>query len=66
MNVMKKLRPERVVKEAGDVTMVEVLEHRDDGNVALAGYYIYGGTGDSSILHETLEAAETEFLRRSW
>jgi hypothetical protein len=58
------LRPERVVKELDDVSMIEVLRYLDDGTVELAGYYVYGGKGDSSILHESLDAAEAEFFRR--
>ena len=60
------LLPRRVIKELDDVSLVEVFEHCDDGSTRLAGYYVYGGRGDSSILHPTLEAAEAEFLRRSW
>ena len=59
------LRPERVVREEGDVTIVEVREHPADGSSRLAGFYVYGGHGDSSVLHESLESAEAEFLRRT-
>jgi hypothetical protein len=58
------LRPERVVKELGNVSMVEVLRHLEGGAIELAGYYVYGGRGDSSILHESIDAAEAEFARR--
>jgi len=59
------LKPERVVKELGDVSMIEVLRRLDDGTAELAGYYVYGGRGDSSILHESIGAAEAEFARRT-
>ena len=58
------LRPERVVAELDDVSMIEVLRHREDGSSELAGYYVYGGQGDSSILHESMDSAECEFRRR--
>jgi hypothetical protein len=58
------LRPECVVREEGFISMIEVREHSEDGSSRLAGYYVYGGRGDSSVLHESLEAAEAEFLRR--
>jgi len=60
------IKPERVVKEEGEVTIVEVWRHDEKGRRSVAGYYVYGGKGDSSVLHPTLEAAETEFLRRTW
>jgi hypothetical protein len=60
------LRPERVVREQGDVSMIEVREHSGDGSSELAGFYVYGGKGDSSVLHESFESAEAEFLRRTW
>jgi hypothetical protein len=60
-----KLKPERVLRERDDVSLIEVLRQFDDGRSELAGYYVYGGRGDSSILHESIEAAEGEFLRRS-
>ena len=60
------LKPERVVKEEGEVTIVEVWRHDEGRRPRLAGYFVYGGRGDSSILHPSIEAAETEFLRRTW
>jgi hypothetical protein len=58
------LRPERVVAELDDVSMIEVRRHREDGSSELAGYYVYGGRGDSSVLHESIDAAQGEFRRR--
>jgi len=58
------IKPLRVVKEQGEISMVEVWEHRDGTPERLAGYYVYGGTGDSSVLHPSLAQAEAEFLRR--
>jgi len=60
------IKPVRVVKEEGDVTIVEVFEELEGRRKRLAGYFVYGGKGDSSVLHPTLEAAEIEFLRRTW
>ena len=60
------LKPERVLKEDGEVTIVEVWQQVDGRPREIAGYYVYGGRGDSSVLHPTLVAAETEFLRRTW
>jgi hypothetical protein len=45
--------------------MIEVLRRLEDGTAELAGYYVYGGRGDSSILHESIDAAEAEFARRT-
>jgi hypothetical protein len=32
----------------------------------VAGYCVYGDGDESRVVHPTLEAAETDFLRRTW
>ena len=59
------IKPERVVREEGEVTIVEVWNHDEEGPQGVAGFYVYGGLGDSSVLHPSLESAEIEFLRRT-
>jgi hypothetical protein len=58
------LRPERVVYEVNGITLIEVFKQYADGTSELAGYYVYGGKGDSSILHQTQAAGSAEFSRR--
>ena len=58
------IKPKRVVKEDGEVSMVEVWDHQHGEAPRLAGFFVYGGRGDSSVLHAQLEDAEAELLRR--
>jgi hypothetical protein len=46
--------------------MVEVSQQLGDGTTWIAGYRVYAEDGKSSVLHKTLEAAETDYLRRTW
>jgi hypothetical protein len=60
------IQPERIVKEDGEVTIVEARHYVRGRPRKIAGYYVQGGSGDSSVLHPTIEEAEIEFLRRTW
>jgi len=46
--------------------MAEVLQQLGDGTTKVAGYRVYAGNDESSVLHASREAAETDFLRRTW
>jgi len=60
------IKPKCVVKEDGDISIVEVWQYVRDRPRKIVGYYVYGGRGDPDVLHPTREAAEIEFLRRTW
>jgi hypothetical protein len=60
------IQPERIVKEDGEVRIVEAWHFVRGRPRRVAGYYVQGGRGDSSVLYPTLEDAEIEFLRRTW
>ena len=58
--------PERVLSSWDDVCMAEVVQQLGDGTTRVAGYRVYAQDGESSVLHPSREAAETDFLRRTW
>ena len=58
--------PERILSAWGSVSMVEVSHRLGDGTTWVAGYRVYAEDGKSSVLHATLDEAETDFLRRTW
>jgi len=58
--------PERVLRVWDNVSMAEVLKPQSDGSKRVAGYCVYDDGGASRVLHQTLEDAETDFLRRTW
>ena len=58
--------PERVLSAWDNVCMAEVFQQLGDGTTQTAGYRVYGGDGQASVLHDSLDAAETDFLRRTW
>jgi hypothetical protein len=58
--------PERVLSAWDSVSMVEVSQQLGDGTTLVSGYRVYADDGDSSVLHATLDDAETDFLRRTW
>lgn len=62
----KKLRPERVLSAWDNVSMVELVQQLEDGTKRVAGYCVYEAGDESRVMHKTLEAAETDFLRRTW
>ena len=59
-------RPERILSASDNVCMAEVFQQLGDGTTQTAGYRVYGGDGQASVLHASREAAETDFLRRTW
>jgi len=59
-------RAERILSACDNIAMVEVLQQLEDGSKRVAGYCVYGDDAESRVVHKTLEAAETDFLRRTW
>jgi hypothetical protein len=60
------INPEHIVRQEGDVAIVEIWHYVRDRPRKIVGYHVLDGRGHDSVLHTTLQEAEDEFLRRTW